>query len=101
LLKLHIVVALGSLAILSLAVTKGTRHDSPLLRRLLRPIPRGRGDFLADSGYLSRASLSLVSGKGEEALHQAKGQYQAQGQGLNRLEGDGGLLQGGQGGVHG
>jgi len=65
-LKLHVVVALESLAILSLAITRGTRHDSPLLRRLLRPIPRGGGCFLADSGYLSRANCTLAARKGRK-----------------------------------
>ncbi|MEM2759211.1 MAG: hypothetical protein QXW73_00270 [Nitrososphaerales archaeon] len=29
--KLHIVIALSCLAILSFSITKGTRHDSPVL----------------------------------------------------------------------
>jgi len=71
-LKLHVVVALESLAILSLAITRGTRHDSPVLKRLLKPIPRGQGDFLADSAYLSRANCSLVAGKGRKPFIRPK-----------------------------
>jgi len=71
-LKLHFVVALESLAILSLAVTRGTRHDSPVLRRLLKPIPWGQGYFLADSTYLSRVNCSLVAGKGRRPFIRPK-----------------------------
>jgi len=71
-LKLHVVVALESLAILSLAVTRGTRHDSPLLKRLFKPIPRGGGDFLADSAYLSRGNCDLAAEKGRRPFIRPK-----------------------------
>jgi len=47
-------------------VIKGSRHDSPLLNRLLKTIPKAKGDLLADSRYLSRANRSLVAGKGRK-----------------------------------
>jgi transposase len=59
-LKLHIVIALSCLAILSFSITKGTRHDSPVLQRLLKEIPKGFGDFCLDSAYLSRKMCNRI-----------------------------------------
>jgi hypothetical protein len=63
-LKLHILISLASLAILSCRVTKGTKNDSPILAHLLRGIPYGEGDFVADAAYLSRRNCKLVAEKG-------------------------------------
>jgi hypothetical protein len=62
--KLHLLIALANLAILNLSVTKGTRHDSPILKRLLKPIPKGHGDACLDPAYLSRRNCTLISKKG-------------------------------------
>ncbi len=32
-------------------MTKGTKHDSPILKRLLKHMPKGSGEFCADSAY--------------------------------------------------
>ncbi len=62
--KLHVLIALQNLSILNLRITKGTRHDSPILRRLLRPIPKGSGDTCLDPAYLSRRNCNLIAKKG-------------------------------------
>jgi len=72
---------LESLAILSFGVTKGSRYGSPVLRRLMKPIPRGEGDFCADSGYLSRANYSLVAGKGRRPFIRPKANTKPRGRG--------------------
>ena len=41
--KLHTIIALAPLAII-LRVTKSTKHDSPILEKLLKPIPKGGGE---------------------------------------------------------
>lgn len=58
------IISTATLLILSMAVSKGTKHDAPLLERLLRSIPKGYGDFCADSAYLSRRVCSLIRKKG-------------------------------------
>jgi transposase len=45
-------------------VTKGTKHDSPILEDLIKHIPEGSGEFVADSAYLSRINLQLIAKKG-------------------------------------
>jgi hypothetical protein len=39
-LKLHILIALTNLAILNHNITQGTRNDSPILKTLLKPLPK-------------------------------------------------------------
>jgi transposase len=55
---------LASLTIVGLEVTKGTKHDSPILERLMKKVPDGKGSFCADSAYLSRKNCKMVYGKG-------------------------------------
>jgi len=62
--KLHLLIALQNLAILNQSITRGTRHDSPILKRLLKPIPKGRGDTCLDPAYLSRRNCNLIAKKG-------------------------------------
>ena len=50
-----------SLAIVSFAVTGGHRGDAPVLKKLLRGIPKEAGDFCADSGYLSREICNMAA----------------------------------------
>jgi len=45
-------------------VTKGTKHDSPILERLLKHMPKGSGELCADSAYLSRKNCNLIAKKG-------------------------------------
>jgi len=45
-------------------VTKSTKHDSPVLERLLTNMPKGSGEFCADSAYLSRRNCRLMEEKG-------------------------------------
>lgn len=59
-LKLHIVIALSCLAVLSFSITKGTKHDSPVLQRMLKEVPKGLGDFCLDSAYLSRKVCNRI-----------------------------------------
>ena len=59
--KLHILIAVQSLAIISFDVTKGTQGDAPVLKKLLKGIPKGVGDFCADSAYLSRDICNMVA----------------------------------------
>mgnify|MGYP001773817891 CR=1 FL=1 len=62
--KLHVIISTATLIILSTAITKGTKHDAPLLEKLLKNIPKGCGDFSADSAYLSRKICNLIRMKG-------------------------------------
>lgn len=70
--KLHLIIALANLAILNLNVTKGTRHDSPILPRLLKPIPKGSGDMCLDPAYLSRRNCNLIHKKGRSPIIKPK-----------------------------
>lgn len=70
--KLHLLIALRNLAILNLSVTKGTCHDSPILKRLLKPIPRGGGDVCLDPAYLSRRNCNLIAKKGRTPIIKPK-----------------------------
>lgn len=70
--KLHLIIALHNLAILNLNVTKGTRHDSPILKRLLRPVRKGGGDMCLDAAYLSRRNCNLISKKGRSPIIKPK-----------------------------
>jgi len=70
--KLHLIIALANLAILNLSVTKGTRHDSPFLKGLLRPIPKGVGDTCLDAAYLSRQNCNLIAKKGRSPIIKPK-----------------------------
>jgi len=67
-LKLHLLIALSNLAILNQSITKGTRHDSPFLKGLLKPIPKGVGDTCLDAAYLSRQNCNLIAKKGRSPI---------------------------------
>ena len=71
-LKLHLLIALGNLAILNISITKGTSNDSPILSRLLKPIPKGSGDTCLDSAYLSRQNCNLIAKKGRTPIIKPK-----------------------------
>ena len=71
-LKLHLLIALGNLAILNISITKGTRNDSPILSRLLKPIPKGSGDTCLDAAYLSRQNCNLIAKKGRTPIIKPK-----------------------------
>jgi hypothetical protein len=66
--KLHLLIALRNLAILNLNITKGTRHDSPILKTLLKPVPKGSGDACLDAAYLSRRNCNLIAKKGRTPI---------------------------------
>jgi len=68
---------LASLTIVSLEITKGTKGDSPILERLLKKIPNGRGCFYADPAYLSRKNCKMVYGKGRKPFIKPKKNTQA------------------------
>jgi len=70
--KLHLLIALRNLAILNLSITRGTRHDSPILKRLLNPIPKGSGDACLDPAYLSRRNCNLIAMKGRTPIIKPK-----------------------------
>ena len=70
--KLHLIIALANLAILNQSITKGTRHDSPILKRLLKPIPKGAGDTCLDPAYLSRRNCNLIAKKGRNPILKPK-----------------------------
>ena len=57
-------ISLGSLAILKTRITKGSKHDSPMLHHLLKGIPKGEGILCGDSAYLSRRNCNLIAEKG-------------------------------------
>lgn len=71
-LKLHILIALTNLAILNHNITKGTRNDSPILKTLLKPVPKGSGDLCADPAYLSRRNCNLIAKKGRTPVIKPK-----------------------------
>jgi transposase len=70
--KLHLLIALTNLAILNQSITKGTRHDSPILKRLLKPVLKGSGDMCLDPAYLSRRNCSLIAKKGRTPIIKPK-----------------------------
>jgi hypothetical protein len=70
--KLHLLIAIANLAILNQTITKDTRHDSPFLKRLLRPIPKGSGDACLDPAYLSRRNCNLISKIGRSPIIKPK-----------------------------
>jgi hypothetical protein len=70
--KLHLLIALSNLSILNLDITKGTRHDSPILSRLLKPIPKGSGDVCLYPAYLSRRNCNLIARKGRNPIIKPK-----------------------------
>jgi transposase len=70
--KLHILIALTNLAILNQNITKGTRNDSPILKRVLKPMPKGVGDTCLDSAYLSRQNCNLIASKGRTPIIKPK-----------------------------
>jgi transposase len=70
--KLHILIALTNLAILNQNITRGTRHDSPILKNLLKPIPESVGDTCLDPAYLSRQNCNLVAMKGRTPIIKPK-----------------------------
>ena len=49
------------MAIVSFDITKGTRGDAPILKKLIKNIPKGIGDFCADPAYLSRDICNMVA----------------------------------------
>ena len=64
--KLHIISGAKSNIIFAAEITKGTAHDSPLLKPLLehtRSYVKAK-ELSADAGYLSRKNADLVSGAG-------------------------------------
>lgn len=61
--KLHIVGLEHWQLLYDFRVTKGTRHDGPPLRRMLRLVKR-IGLFFADGAYACRATLKLILQKG-------------------------------------
>lgn len=65
------------MTIVSLEVTKGTKGDSPILERLLKKIPNGRGCFCADPAYLSRKNCKMVYEKGRRPFIKPKRNTQA------------------------
>jgi hypothetical protein len=71
-LKLHLLIALANLAILNQTITKGTRNDSPILSRLLKPIPKGTGDTCLDPAYLSRQNCNIIAKKGRSPIIKPK-----------------------------
>ena len=70
--KLHLLIALANLAILNQNITRGTRHNSPMLKTLLHPIPKSSGDLCADSAYLSRRNCNLITRKGRTPIIKPK-----------------------------
>ncbi|MCD6189223.1 MAG: transposase [Thermococcus sp.] len=62
-LKLHVLYDLESKTVVSLRVTEGSRHDSPVFRDLIGDVGRLEC-LLADSGYLARQNVQLVADKG-------------------------------------
>jgi len=63
---------LANLAILNLSITEGTRNDSPVLKGLLGPIPKGSGDACLDPAYLSRRNCNLIARKGRSPIIKPK-----------------------------
>lgn len=61
--KLHVVGLERWQLILDFRITKGTRHDGPILRKMLRLI-RKIGLFFADGAYSCRATIKLILSKG-------------------------------------
>jgi hypothetical protein len=59
--KLHLLIALSNLAILNQSIAKGTRHDSPILKRLLEPIPKDGGDACLYPAYLAWRNCKLIA----------------------------------------
>lgn len=49
------------MAIVSFDITKGTRGDAPILKKLIKGMPKEIGDFCADSAYLSRDICNMVA----------------------------------------
>ena len=70
--KLHLIIALANLAILNQTITRGTCHDSPFLKGLLRPIAKGNGDACLDPAYLSRRNCNLIAKKGRSPIIKPK-----------------------------
>ena len=62
-LKLHVFYDLESRTVVSLRVTEGFRHDSPVFRSLIGGVGQLEC-LLADSGYLARQNVQLVVDKG-------------------------------------
>jgi hypothetical protein len=71
-LKLHLLIALANLAILNQNITRGTRNDSPILKTLLKPLPKSSGDLCADPAYLSRRNCNLIATKGRTPIIKPK-----------------------------
>jgi len=60
---LHVLYDLESRTVVSLRVTEGSRHDSPVFRDLIGDVAELEC-LLADSGYLARRNVQLVVDKG-------------------------------------
>lgn len=71
-LKLHLLIPLANLAILNQNITRGTRHDSPILKMLLKPLPKSSGDLCADAAYPSRRNCNLIATKGRTPIIKPK-----------------------------
>ena len=63
--KLHLLIALSNL-------TKGTLHDSPILEKLLKPIPEGVGGTCLGPAYLSRRNCTIIAMKGRTPIIKPK-----------------------------
>lgn len=61
--KLHIIGLERWQLLFDFRITKGTRHDGPPLRRMLKPLTK-IGLLLADGAYACRATLKLILSKG-------------------------------------
>ena len=51
---------------------KGHGNDSPFLKGLLRPIPKGVGDTCLDAAYLSRQNCTFIAKKGRTPIIKPK-----------------------------
>jgi hypothetical protein len=60
--KIHVAVSLCSLLIANFKISSMRKHDSPFLKKLLRPF-RMLGLVLADKGYNSKKNVKYVIGK--------------------------------------
>ncbi len=62
--------------VVSFDITKGTRGDAPILKKLIKDIPKGIGDFCADPAYLSRDICNMVASySAKDTIHQTKEEH--------------------------
>ena len=60
------------LAIVSFDITKGTRGDAPILKKLIKGITKGVGDFCADPTAFVTRHLQYGSHTTKNPIHQTK-----------------------------